>query len=54
MLHMSLYCSPKIPVGEILKEGVGGFIQKPYRDEELIGKVRAILDSPMEAASRPR
>ena len=32
-------------VGEILKEGVGGFIQKPYRDEELIGKVREILDS---------
>jgi len=32
-------------VGEILKEGVGGLIQKPYRDEELIGKVREILDS---------
>jgi CheY-like chemotaxis protein len=32
-------------VGEILKEGVGGFIQKPYRDEELIKKVREILDS---------
>lgn len=32
-------------VGETLREGVGGFIQKPYRDEELIGKVREILDS---------
>ena len=32
-------------VGEILKEGVSGFIQKPYRDEELIGKVREILDA---------
>jgi two-component system cell cycle sensor histidine kinase/response regulator CckA len=32
-------------VGETLKEGVGGFIQKPYRDEELISKVREILDS---------
>jgi two-component system, cell cycle sensor histidine kinase and response regulator CckA len=32
-------------VGEILKEGVGGFIQKPYRDEELIAKVREVLDS---------
>jgi two-component system, cell cycle sensor histidine kinase and response regulator CckA len=32
-------------VGEILKEGVGGFIQKPYRDEDLIGKVREVLDS---------
>jgi two-component system, cell cycle sensor histidine kinase and response regulator CckA len=32
-------------VGEILKEGVGGFIQKPYKDEELIEKVREILDS---------
>jgi len=31
-------------VGGILKEGVGGFVQKPYRDEELIGKVREILD----------
>ncbi|MGA3085040.1 MAG: PAS domain S-box protein [Thermodesulfobacteriota bacterium] len=32
-------------VGGILKEGVGGFVQKPYRDEELIGKVREILDA---------
>ncbi len=32
-------------VGEILKEGEGGFIQKPYRDEDLIGKVREVLDS---------
>jgi two-component system, cell cycle sensor histidine kinase and response regulator CckA len=32
-------------VGEILKEGVGGFIQKPYRDDDLIGKVREVLDS---------
>ncbi len=32
-------------VGEILKEGVGGFIQKPYRDEDLIRKVREVLDS---------
>lgn len=32
-------------VGEILKEGVGGFVQKPYRDEELIEKVREILNS---------
>ncbi|MBI5602663.1 MAG: PAS domain S-box protein [Deltaproteobacteria bacterium] len=32
-------------VGEILKEGVSGLIQKPYKDEELIGKVREILDA---------
>ncbi|MBA4392864.1 MAG: hypothetical protein C0407_04860 [Desulfobacca sp.] len=32
-------------VGEILKEGVGGFVQKPYRDEELIDKIREVLDS---------
>jgi two-component system cell cycle sensor histidine kinase/response regulator CckA len=32
-------------VGEILKEGVGGFVQKPYKDNELINKVREILDS---------
>lgn len=32
-------------VGEILREGVGGFIQKPYRDEELIAKVREMLDA---------
>jgi PAS domain S-box-containing protein len=31
-------------VGEILKEGVGGLVQKPYRDEELIAKVREVLD----------
>ncbi len=32
-------------VGEILKEGVSGLIQKPYKDEELIGKVREMLDA---------
>jgi two-component system, cell cycle sensor histidine kinase and response regulator CckA len=32
-------------VGEILKEGVGGFVQKPYKDDELINKVREILDA---------
>ena len=32
-------------VGEILKEGVEGFVQKPYRDEELIKQVREILDA---------
>jgi DNA-binding NarL/FixJ family response regulator len=31
-------------VGEILKEGVEGMVQKPYKDEELIEKVREILD----------
>jgi two-component system, cell cycle sensor histidine kinase and response regulator CckA len=29
---------------DILKEGVSGLIQKPYKDEELILKVRAVLD----------
>ncbi len=33
-------------VGDILKERLGGFIQKPYKDDELIGKVREILDLP--------
>ncbi len=32
-------------VEEILREGVGGFIQKPYREDELIGRIREILDS---------
>lgn len=32
-------------VGEILKEGVGGIVQKPYKDEELIRMVRAVLDA---------
>lgn len=32
-------------VGEIVREGVGGFIQKPYKEEELIEKVREILDA---------
>jgi two-component system, cell cycle sensor histidine kinase and response regulator CckA len=32
-------------VGEILKEGVGGFVQKPYKDNELIEKVREVLDA---------
>ncbi len=31
-------------VGEILKEGVEGMVQKPYKDEELIEKVKEILD----------
>jgi CheY-like chemotaxis protein len=33
-------------VGEILKEGVSGFVQKPYREEELAAKVREVLDGP--------
>ena len=32
-------------VEEILREGVGGFIQKPYREDELIGRIREVLDS---------
>ncbi len=32
-------------VGEILKEGVGGFVQKPYKYEELIKKIREMLDT---------
>jgi PAS domain S-box-containing protein len=36
--------STKGEVGEILKEGVGGLIQKPYKDEMLVAKVREILD----------
>ena len=31
-------------VGEILKQGVSGFVQKPYREEELAAKVREVLD----------
>jgi two-component system, cell cycle sensor histidine kinase and response regulator CckA len=31
-------------VKDILKEGVSGLIQKPYKDEELILKVRDVLD----------
>ncbi len=33
-------------VGEILKQGVSGFVQKPYREEELAAKVREVLDAP--------
>jgi two-component system, cell cycle sensor histidine kinase and response regulator CckA len=33
-------------VGEILKLGVSGFVQKPYREEELAAKVRKVLDAP--------
>jgi len=36
-------------VGEILKEGAGAFVQKPYKDEELIRKVRELLDSSGQA-----
>ena len=32
-------------VGEILKQGVSGFVQKPYREEELAAKVREVLDA---------
>jgi PAS domain S-box-containing protein len=32
-------------VGEILKLGVSGFVQKPYREEELAAKVREVLDA---------
>jgi two-component system cell cycle sensor histidine kinase/response regulator CckA len=32
-------------VEEILKEGAVGFIQKPYRDEVLLKKVREVLDA---------
>jgi len=32
-------------VGEILKQGVSGFVQKPYREEELAAKVREVLDT---------
>ncbi|MCU0579964.1 MAG: response regulator, partial [Desulfobacterota bacterium] len=31
-------------VGEILNEGAAGFIQKPYREEELAARVRELLD----------
>jgi two-component system cell cycle sensor histidine kinase/response regulator CckA len=31
--------------GEILKQGVSGFVQKPYREEELAAKVRGVLDA---------
>jgi two-component system, cell cycle sensor histidine kinase and response regulator CckA len=33
-------------VGEILKQGVSGFVQKPYREEELAARVREVLDAP--------
>jgi two-component system cell cycle sensor histidine kinase/response regulator CckA len=33
-------------VGEILKQGVSGFVQKPYREEELAAKIREVLDAP--------
>jgi two-component system cell cycle sensor histidine kinase/response regulator CckA len=33
-------------VGEILKQGVSGFVQKPYREEELAAKIREVLDTP--------
>lgn len=32
-------------VGEILKEGVGGFVQKPYKYDKLIKKIREMLDA---------
>ena len=32
-------------VGEILKQGVSGLVQKPYREEELAAKVREVLDA---------
>jgi PAS domain S-box-containing protein len=32
-------------VGEILKQGVSGFVQKPYREDELAAKVREVLDA---------
>jgi two-component system, cell cycle sensor histidine kinase and response regulator CckA len=32
-------------VGEILEQGVSGFVQKPYREEELAAKVREVLDA---------
>ena len=35
-------------VKEILREGVSGMIQKPYKDEVLILKVRAVLDSDLK------
>jgi PAS domain S-box-containing protein len=38
-------------VGEILKKG-GGFIQKPYREEDLLNKVRELLDAPLKRERR--
>ncbi len=38
--------SAKGEVGEILKQGASGFVQKPYREEELAARVRELLDSP--------
>lgn len=40
-------------VKEILTEGVSGLIQKPYKDEELIRKVRAVLDVEVKMKSVP-
>lgn len=37
--------SAKGEVGEILNQGAAGFVQKPYREEELAASVRELLDS---------
>ncbi|MEW6185715.1 MAG: response regulator [Thermodesulfobacteriota bacterium] len=39
-------------VGEIIKKGVRGFIQKPYREEDLLRKVRELLDSSLKRNNR--
>ena len=32
------------PVRELIREGAGGFVGKPYRIKQLIGMVRSVLD----------